>query len=322
MQVLANSPRNAETRRVTRALAPGLDEPVFSVGTLDVSAAVCHSKQYRITSLLGEGGMGKVYRAWDPVLERDVALKVIKPDVPGRARERFRREAVFGAKLCHPGLVRVYDLGLLEDQGLDWFAMEYLHGKDLEVLLARARRRKMCLSPRLVGTLFDRALDALHHAHESGVVHRDIKPANVFILPRGGADLGVKLLDFGVAWEIGSAAAREICGDPRYIAPEQADGDSKLDRRADIYAAGMTLFESLVGRHPFEEIVDAEPDVLLDAQHHRPLPSTVEHLPGSVPLEVRHALEIVVAKACAKDPAERFATADDMRRALLAAVSA
>lgn len=305
-----------ELRRVTRPIAPGCDQPQ----PLRSSDPVMHSKQYRITSLLGEGGMGRVYRAWDPGLERDVALKVIKPDVPGRARERFRKEAVFGARLCHPGLVRVYDLGLLADQGLDWFAMEYLHGKDLEVLLSRARRRRVCLSPRLVVSLFDRLLDALHYAHEHGVVHRDVKPANVFITPRGGADLGVKLLDFGVAWEMGGSGAPEICGDPRYIAPEQASGDSKLDRRADVYAAGIALFEALVGRHPFEELVDSEPNVLVAAQRERPLPAARDLLPRSVPAAVRCGLDIVLSKACAKDPGERFATADDMRRALLATV--
>lgn len=309
-------PSRPEPRRVTRPIAPGLDQPT----PLLPSTPLVHSKQYRITSLLGEGGMGRVYRAWDPVLERDVALKVIKPDVPGRARERFRREAVFGARLCHSGLARVYDLGLLADQGLDWFAMEYLHGKDLEVLLARARRRGLHLSPRLVATLFDRLLDALHHAHEHKVVHRDVKPANVFVTPRGGADLGVKLLDFGVACELGAADAPEICGDPRYIAPEQAAGDPTLDRRADIYSAGIALFESLVGRHPFEELIDAAPEVLVEAQRKRPIPSARELLPRSIAAEVRCALDIVLAKACAKDPGDRFATADDLRCALLAAV--
>jgi serine/threonine protein kinase len=326
MELLADPSRhNAEGRteesrrqgrRVTRPIALGCDQPE----PLRVSEPVVHSKQYRITSLLGEGGMGRVYRAWDPVLERDVALKVIKPDVPGRARERFRREAVFGARLCHPGLARVYDLGLIADQGLDWFAMEYLHGKDLEVLLARARRRHVCLSPRLVASLFDRLLDALHHAHEHGVVHRDVKPANVFVTPKGGAELGVKLLDFGVAWEVGSTGAREICGDPRYIAPEQAAGDPALDRRADIYSAGIALFEALVGRHPFEDLVDSEPEVLVKAQRERSLPSIGESISRCVPAEVRCALDIVLGKACAKDPAARFETADDMRRALLATV--
>jgi serine/threonine protein kinase len=315
--VASRGDSRGEPRRVTRPLAPGVE---LGTTTLRLSDRVVHSKQYRLTSLLGEGGMGRVYRAWDPVLERDVALKVIKPDVPGRARERFRREAMFGARLCHPGLVRVYDLGLLAEQGLDWFAMEYLHGKDLEVLLSRARRRRVCLSPRLVASLFDGLLDALHHAHEHGLVHRDVKPANVFITPRGGAELSVKLLDFGVAWEMESSSAPEICGDPRYIAPEQAAGDSKLDRRADVYAAGIALFESLVGRHPFEDLIDCEPDVLVDAQRHRPVPSVRDLLPRSIPAELRCALDIVLGKACAKQPSERFATADDMRRALVATV--
>jgi serine/threonine protein kinase len=147
---------------------------------------VIHSKQYRIVGTLGEGGMGTVYRAYDPLLERDVALKVMKEGLPAAARRCFRAEALYGARLCHPSLVRVFDLGILPDRGLEWFAMEYLRGKDLERLLLAARRKGLRFSLALVGQVFGGILDALAHAHAHGIVHRDVKPANIFVMREPG----------------------------------------------------------------------------------------------------------------------------------------
>lgn len=279
-----------------------------------------HSKQYRVLERLGEGGMGEVYRAYDPVLERDVALKVMKHGLPGAARHRFRQEAVFGARLCHPHVARVFDLGFWPDGRLDWFAMEYLRGRDLEVLLRRARDKSVRFSLRFVVDLFDGILDALDHAHGMGLVHRDVKPANIFVGRQRHRDrIWAKLLDFGVALDerdLGQSPY-ELCGDPRYISPEQAVGDRDLDHRTDIYAAGMSLFEVLTGRHPFEDLMKGHHTKLLAAHCSRDVELPSRYLPGDVPAEVRCAVDVIVTRAVAKDPAARFESAAAMRQALL-----
>lgn len=289
----------------------------------DSRKLVIHSKQYRIVGTLGEGGMGTVYRAYDPLLERDVALKVLKPGLPAAARRCFRAEALYGARLCHPNLARIFDLGILPDRGLEWFAMEYLRGKDLERLLRGARRRGLRFSLTLVGQVFDGILDALSHAHRQGIIHRDVKPANIFVVrePHAGR-VAAKLLDFGVACDIHRQGDDEIerCGDPRYVAPEQALGTARPDARTDVYAAGISLFEVLTGRHPFEELLREPVDTLIAAQCERTPPAPSQWLPKELPAAVRYGLDVVIAKAVAKDPEDRFASAGDMRRALLDAL--
>jgi len=292
---------------------------------LDSQKLVIHSKQYRIVGTLGEGGMGTVYRAYDPLLERDVALKVMKPGLPAAARRCFRAEALYGARLCHPSLPRIFDLGILPDRGLEWFAMEYLRGKDLERLLMGARRKGLRFSLPLVGQVFGGILDALEHAHRHGIVHRDVKPANIFVTrePGSSADAATtrvtaKLLDFGVACDVRQPAHEiERCGDPRYVAPEQVLADVRPDGRSDVYAAGISLFEALTGRHPFEELLREPVSTLLAAHCQRTVPPPSHWLPGSVPAVTRCGLDVVIAKACAKDPERRFASAADMRAALL-----
>jgi len=277
-----------------------------------------HAKQYRIERLLGEGGMGLVYRAFDPILERSVALKMIKPDLPGAARRRFVREARYGARLCHPNVVRVYDLGRLTTQGLDWFAMEYLVGRDLGDLLKRALRRDRTLPPRVVLTAFDRVLDALTHAHGRGLVHRDVKPANIFITrEQDGRRFGVKLLDFGVALRIGDADdAHDLCGDPRYCPPEQILGTQPIDARADVYACGIAMFEALAGRHPFENALGEAPLSLVQAHRELEVPSLAPALASTWPEAVVRALDALIRRATAKHADDRFASADAMRMAL------
>ncbi|MEM9460694.1 MAG: serine/threonine-protein kinase [Myxococcota bacterium] len=310
------APELDEAARATQPFATGFDD----APTLDSRQLVIHSKQYRIVDTLGEGGMGTVYRAYDPVLERDVALKVMKPGLPDPARRCFRAEALYGARLCHPNLVRIFDLGIMPDLGLEWFAMEYLRGKDLERLLTGARRRGLRFSLNLVAQVFDGILDALSHAHRQGIVHRDVKPANIFVSREThGTRVAAKLLDFGVACDVRRGGDDEIerCGDPRYVAPEQALGGSRPDARTDVYAAGISLFEVVTGRHPFEELLSEPTPDLIAAHCERepPLPSNL--LPRELSAAVRCGLDVVFSKACAKDPAERFESAADMRRALL-----
>lgn len=303
--------------RITQAFAPAPDVVAYG-GTLDPSAALFHSKQYRIVEQLGEGGMGTVYRAYDPMLERDVAIKVLKSGLPPALRQRFLAEARHGARLCHPHLARVYDLGIQLDTGLDWFAMEFLEGRDLETLLRRARAKRLRLPTKLVGIIFSHVLGALQHAHDAGLVHRDVKPANIFVARRPGHDVvSAKLLDFGVALDRRRDDGRtDICGDPRYVAPEQILGRSTMDHRADIYAAGMSLYETLTGWHPLESVIDHGTQALIEAQCDGELPCLAEALPRHWSATVRTRLDAVVRAACAKDPGERFTSAENMRKAL------
>jgi serine/threonine-protein kinase len=303
--------------RITQAFAPATDIGAHG-GTLDPAAALFHSKQYRIVEQLGEGGMGTVYRAYDPMLERDVAIKVLKAGLPNALRQRFLAEARHGARLAHPNLARVYDLGIQLDTGLDWFAMEFLEGRDLETLLLRARHKGVRLPTALIGILFSHVLDAMQHAHDGQLVHRDIKPANMFVLRRPGQDrVSAKLLDFGVALDLRRDHDRtDICGDPRYVAPEQICGDEAIDHRADIYAAGISLFEALAGHHPLEAVIERGTQALISAQCNEPLPSLSASLPLHWSATMRSRLEAVVRTACAKDPADRYGSALAMRKAL------
>ncbi len=311
------APAPIDRSRETRAFGDDTGTPHHE--QLPSTSLLIHSKQYRVTGTLGEGGMGSVYRAYDPVLERDVALKVMKQGLPGEARQRFRQEAMYGARLSHPNLARVYDLGFWPDRGIDWFAMEYLEGRDLEILLTRARQRGMRFSLRFAVDVFDGVLDALQHAHDQGLVHRDVKPGNIFVGRQRHRDrVWAKLLDFGVAVDVGKddGGTAEVCGDPRYIAPEQAMGSDDLDGRTDVYAAGMSLFEALTGRHPFEDLVGSHHQALLEAQCTRDAPPVGPMLPD-LPPAIRCAMDVIVAKACAKDPADRFESAAAMRVAML-----
>jgi serine/threonine-protein kinase len=282
-------------------------------------AMVAHTKQYRILGCIGEGGMGYVYRAYDEVLERDVAIKVMKSDVPEHERRRFRQEALYGARFCHPSIARVYDLVGVPGQGISWFAMEYLPGRDLEDVIERAAAAGRAIPLRLVGDVFRQVLGALQYSHDCRVVHRDVKPANVFVTRDPNTRfVTTKLLDFGVALDLGRNAAAEtrLVGDPRYMAPEQARLHAAIDARADIYAAGMSLYQMVTGRHPFADLMDGHPRELLRAHRERMPAPLSHHLPLDFDMTIACGLDVVFDKATAKDPERRFDSARDMSEAL------
>lgn len=264
--------------------------------------------------------MGWIYRAWDPELERDVALKVMKPDVPERERRRFRQEALYGARFHHPSIVRVYDLVGVPGQGISWFAMEYLPGKDMRGVIERAHEREKTIPFRLVGDVFRQMLAALQYAHDCGVVHRDVKPANMYVTRDPNTRfVTCKLLDFGVALDVRSSVSpteQHLCGDPRYIAPEQARLGNEIDGRADIYAAGMALYEIIAGRHPFEDLLECPPRELLTAHRERTPQPLSNFLPTTTPVEIAVGLDVVFERACAKDLNGRFSSAREMNEAL------
>lgn len=287
---------------------------------LPVGIEVVQTKRYHILAMLGEGGMGKIYKAFDPIMDRNVALKVMKSGLSEIDQQRFRQEARFGALFLHPNLVRVSDIGVIESRGVWWFAMEYLKGRDLGDVLRRNPPNKL----RLVFEIFRQVLDALIYIHQRNTVHCDIKPDNIFVT-RDSYDrrlILVKLIDFGVARDLGTwqppPLARKIIGDPRYMPPEQTYAGAHVDNRADLYALGMALFETMTGRHPFEDLIDhpQAPTMLIQAQRSRlPEPPSV-YLPLIPPRQAR-LIDFVFEKACAKDPEHRFDDAASMQSALI-----
>jgi non-specific serine/threonine protein kinase len=257
--------------------------------------------------------MGVVFKAEDLRLGRHVALKFLPEELEHdkQALERFQREARTASSLNHPHICTIYEVD--EHQGRHFIAMELLEGETL--------KHRIAGKPIKVEQALEMAIQivgALEAAHAKGIVHRDVKPANIFVtrIP-GSAEVGIKLLDFGVAIDLQrEGETAEVCGDPRYVAPEQAMGDVCLDHRADVYAAGISLFEAVTGRHPFEDDGLSSATSLIAAHCHRPVPAASAFLPNAWAVEARAAIDVVIGRACAKDPLDRFESAAAMRAAL------
>ena len=263
---------------------------------------------YRIIRPIGQGGMGEVYEVEHDMLGARRALKVLMKHYAGREdlEERLRVEARGLARLKHPNLVEVYDLGTATD-GRIFFAMELLDGVTLREMLRHRGR----LSVRASVELTAQVLDGLHAAHLAGILHRDVKPENVFVC-RGGT---VKVLDFGVAKAIDAwmpdhqiTGAGMTVGTPRYMAPEQAEGGA-VDARTDVYAAGQMVWEMLVGRAAFDE---TDPYDIAHAKRVRGITPLSKVVGVDVPL----ALSSAVDRACQIDLANRFPTAAAFSNAL------
>jgi protein kinase-like protein len=259
-----------------------------------------HLGKYRIEALLGRGGMGEVYKAYDPSLDRVVALKTIRPEVQDEELlGRFKREGRAAGRLRHPRIVTVYDLG--EADGVAFMAMEYLEGRSLA---AEIRDGKLTFDARVRVLL--QTLDGLAYAHEHGVIHRDVKPANIQVLP----DATVKILDFGVARLAAAESLSHtgtVVGTVLYMAPEQLRGE-KVDGRADVYSAGVVAYELFAERRPFEGQTLTE--IVLKVINEPPPPMNSRWLAGYPQIEE------VVCRAIAKDPADRYGTAAAMAAAM------
>ena len=286
--------------------------------SLPTGTTISFHKQYQVLQHLGEGGMGKVYKAFDPIMNRYVALKVMKDDVPEGEQRRFRREARLCGSFTHPNLVRVLDVGTTAEHGLFWFVMEFLEGRDI----VGAMRRGRTVPLHVVCEIFRQVLEALRYAHLRGIVHRDVKPANIFVTRDAyDPDLRtVKLIDFGVARDLGDEAPEDprlILGDPRYLPPEQSRPQGPVDGRSDLYALGMTFYEAVTGHHPFEDAFELHPRELLKCQRERVPDPPSRHLPGSTDPRKSMAIDAFFRKACAKDPDQRFRDARTMQQALL-----
>jgi serine/threonine protein kinase len=253
--------------------------------------------KYRIIELVGEGAMGVVYRAMDSVLERTVAVKVMNESIARQEdlRKRFLHEAQAAGSLQHPNVVTIYDLG--EVDGHLFIAMEFVQGVDLEHLIELGE--PLSLQARL-DIIID-VLTGLSYAHRRGIVHRDIKPANI----RVGDDGRAKIMDFGVAHLASSSmtSTGSILGTPSYMAPEQIT-EGKTSAATDIFAVGGVLYQVLAQMKPFDAPTLQNLFFKIITEHPRPVS---ELMPGLPP-----ALDRIVRKAMAKEPAQRYASALDM----------
>ena len=259
--------------------------------------------RFSIADVLGRGGMGEVYKAFDPTLQRTVAVKTVRPDIDRpEYLERMMREAQACARLSHPNIVTVYEAGQVD--GLVYIVMEYLQGKNLaDVLDAKT----LSFEDKLRVVI--KVLEALHHAHGLDVVHRDIKPSNIHI----GVDGSIKLMDFGLARVLVAdtlTASGNVLGTPHYASPEQLKGEP-VDRRTDIYSTGVMVYEMLTGRRPFEPDNDSISSVILKVIQQPPAPMNTD-MSRMLP-----EIETIVSRAMAKMPEERFQSADEMRAALV-----
>jgi len=262
--------------------------------------------RYEVKEMLGAGGMGVVYRAFDRELQEPVAIKTLKPEAMAGgtvALDRFKQEIRLARRIAHRNVVRTYDLG--EVNGMYYLTMEYVEGTSLKQLIASRGRLPVAVTL-TVGKQLCRALEV---AHAEGIIHRDIKPHNMVVDPSGF----LKAMDFGIARLAnppqgkGLTEAGLSIGTPDYMSPEQLSG-ADLDPRSDLYSAGVVLFECLTGRLPFE----ADTTWALVAKHLEEEPPNPRTLNADVP----EALAIVILKAMAKDRERRFATASEMHDAL------
>ena len=252
--------------------------------------------RYKILSTIGQGAMGVVYKAVDPMIDRTVAIKTVNlslnKDDQAEYEARFQQEIKAAGRLNHPNIVTIYDVG--RNENMAYMAMEFLEGKELKDILATGER------PAVASTVdwIAQVAQGLSAAHENDIIHRDVKPSNIMIV-RGGL---AKITDFGIARMSASAVKTMtglILGSPRYMSPEQVIGRT-LDHRTDIFSLGVVLYETLTGAPPFDgDNVNA---IMYATVNHPPAP------PSSANADVPTMLDLIVAKALAKAVDERYQT--------------
>ena len=262
------------------------------------------NNRYQLLEPLGRGGMAVVYRALDQMLERLVAVKLLREDYSRDQafQEQFRREAKAAANLSHPNIVTVHDFGF--DQGQLFIVMEYVPGTDLKTLI----RQKGRFRPEETLLLLIQACAGIGYAHRAGLVHCDVKPQNMLVTP----DQRLKVTDFGIARALASIHPEEqsdvVWGSPQYFAPEQAMGAAPSPA-SDVYSLGVIMYEMLTGTLPFQAETSSE----LARLH---LESEPPLLTEMVP-ELSPALEQILLKVLSKEPSQRYRTADQLGRVLL-----
>ena len=269
--------------------------------------------RYEIRESLGFGGMSEVHRGRDTVLGRDVAVKIMRPELARDETfyQRFRREAQNSASLNHPSIVAIYDQGeeTTDDGALPYIVMEIVEGDTLRDIIRMDGPMEV---DRALGVMAD-VCGALEFSHKKGIIHRDVKPANIMI-SRDGA---VKVMDFGIARAVSDSSSTltttsSVLGTAQYLSPEQARGET-VDARSDLYSAGCVLYEMVAGTPPFT----GESPVAVAYQHVRETPEP----PSAVNPQVNRYVDAVIMQAMAKNPENRYASAGDMRTDLLAVLS-
>ncbi len=259
--------------------------------------------RYEILKSIGEGGMANVYLANDTILDRKVAVKVLRGDLSSDDKfiRRFQREALSVSNLSHPNIVEVYDVG--EEDGNYYIVMEYIEGKTLKQLL---KKRETLTLPEVID-IMTQLTDGLTHAHESYIIHRDIKPQNIMILDNGM----VKITDFGIAMALNATQLTQtnsVMGSVHYLPPEQANGKSATVK-GDIYSLGIMMYELLTGSVPFK----GDNAVEIALKHMKEKMPSIRKINPTIPQSV----ENIILKATAKNPKNRYETVHDMHEDLI-----
>ena len=258
--------------------------------------------RYQIIKSIGEGGMANVYLAYDTILDRNVAVKVLRGDLANDEKfvRRFQREALAASSLSNPNIVEVYDVG--EDNGEYYIVMEYIEGKHLKSLIKKRGRLTVSEAVDIVLQI----TSGMSVAHDSYIIHRDIKPQNILILENGL----VKITDFGIAMAMNSTQLTQtnsVMGSVHYLPPEQASGKGAT-LQSDIYSIGILFYELLTGTLPFK----GDNAVEIALKHLKePIPSIREKYP-----EIPQSVENIIIKATAKNPKNRYADAREMHEDL------
>lgn len=263
-----------------------------------ITKGYCINDRYQIIKTIGEGGMANVYLAQDLILNRQVAVKVLRGDLADDEKfvRRFQREALSASKLVHPNIVEMYDVG--EENGSYYIVMEYINGKTLKNLV---KRRGALTLPEVID-IMSQLLSGIMCAHDSYIIHRDIKPQNVLILEDGR----VKITDFGIAMALNSnelTQTNSVMGSVHYLPPEQANGSGSTIK-SDIYSLGILMYELLTGKVPFKGENAVE---IAIKQMKEPIPSVCSFNP-----DIPQSIENIILKACAKNPKNRYDSVNEM----------
>ncbi len=281
-----------------RGEKPSSPTKTLEIPEEELSTGSTFAGRYQIVEVLGEGGMGKVYRAVDKELKEEVALKLIKPEIATDKKilERFRNELKLARKIRHRNIGSMYEL--MEHQGTHFITMEYIPGEDLKSFIRRSRQ----LSISTAVAISKQVCEGLAEAHRFNIVHRDLKPGNIMIDREGNA----RIMDFGISRLLrtkGMTGEGAMIGTPEYMSPEQVEG-KEVDQRSDIYSLGVILYEMLTGRAPFEG--DTPLGV---AMKHR---SEAPQSPRELNFQIHEDLSRVILKCLEKDKEKRFQTAEEL----------
>lgn len=292
-------------------------------GVHNVMTGTKLADRWQVLDVLGEGGMGVVYRGWDLRLGAPIAIKVLNPSLQGNPSivKRFVEEVDTLKRSAHTNIATIHDFSAENEAGVVYLVMEFLDGPILKTVLDDSPARR--LHPQKILRIFTQILDALDVVHERGIIHRDLKPENVFVLRLGGGKRNtdvVKLIDFGIAkfrggppgTRPGLTQAGTVLGTPFYMSPEQCRGEVDVDQRTDIYAVGVMLYEATTGRLPFNKPTSAE----IMTAHLNECPDA----PSVINPGISPELEMVILRALAKNPEGRFQDAVEFSEALEAAI--